>query len=287
MSATQLATKPPITKLSNKKPKKPNIDGDQRARDAADTLVSLAHSSTTGSSSAQSTPSTSPTTDLNNKKLIEILNENNKRQSGDYNYQTPTQACKMLQEILKTCSNSNSKTSISAQASNNLHTANESKRANSVSSSSLQSSDLEDSSQSSFNSTPKFANKKPNKNLADISNDMHSNSNSSTNTQQQYAHKRASSSENRVKYGPILVRPRAKAAPTLATGRRSKDEKVSASRPNLSSHVFAKSAALVLQLPADEEQKRQERRNRNKEAAAKCRRKREEVADTLQKVRKK
>ena len=52
-----------------------------------------------------------------------------------------------------------------------------------------------------------------------------------------------------------------RSAPTLATGRRSKDT----------------------ELPPDEAKKRQERRERNKEAAARCRRKREELTVTLTK----
>jgi fos-like antigen len=51
-------------------------------------------------------------------------------------------------------------------------------------------------------------------------------------------------------------------APTLATGRKSKDT----------------------ELPPDEARKRQDRRERNKEAAARCRRKREDLTTTLTKV---
>jgi hypothetical protein len=65
----------------------------------------------------------------------------------------------------------------------------------------------------------------------------------------------------KLKYGPIQVEQRLKAAPTLATGRRSKD----------------------VPLPPEEEKRREERRTRNKKAAAKCRRKREEVAEQLEK----
>ena len=50
-----------------------------------------------------------------------------------------------------------------------------------------------------------------------------------------------------------------RSAPTLATGRRSRD----------------------LELPPDEARKRQERRERNKHAAARCRRRREQLAETL------
>lgn len=52
---------------------------------------------------------------------------------------------------------------------------------------------------------------------------------------------------------------RGRPAPTLATGRRSRD----------------------LELPPDEARKRQDRRERNKQAAARCRRRREELAETL------
>jgi hypothetical protein len=257
MSAPKLATKPPITKLLNsKRLKKANNlinnnnsdnNGDQRARDAADTLVSLAHSSTTGSGSAQSTPSTSPTADLNNRKLIEFICENSKKQHSDFGvtYKTPTHASNVLEQFLKTCSTSIQAKSMAndltmAMATNeNLN----SKRANSMSSSSstrsVQSTDLDDMSQSSFNSSSKFnanQNANNNKNLLDISNEMMNNSDigSTGNSKRSTGHKRASSSENRVKYGPILVRPRTKAAPTLATGRRSKDEMVRQGFENVS-----------------------------------------------------
>jgi hypothetical protein len=65
-----------------------------------------------------------------------------------------------------------------------------------------------------------------------------------------------------IQYGPILVKPRKRIAPTLSSGRKSKDEP----------------------LPPEEDNKRKQRRDRNKEAAAKCRRKRNELREELEKV---
>ncbi|CAF1424713.1 unnamed protein product [Rotaria magnacalcarata] len=65
-----------------------------------------------------------------------------------------------------------------------------------------------------------------------------------------------------IQYGPIVVKPRKSIAPTLANGRKSKDE----------------------QLPPDEDVKRRQRRDRNKQAAAKCRRKRNDLREELEKV---
>ncbi|UJR30637.1 hypothetical protein I4U23_018161 [Adineta vaga] len=65
-----------------------------------------------------------------------------------------------------------------------------------------------------------------------------------------------------IQYGPILVKPRKQIAPTLANGRKSKDE----------------------QLPPEENVKRQQRRDRNKQAAAKCRKKRNELREQLEKT---
>ncbi|CAF0769812.1 unnamed protein product [Didymodactylos carnosus] len=67
--------------------------------------------------------------------------------------------------------------------------------------------------------------------------------------------------EEIIQYGPIAVRPRKRTAPTLANGRKSKDE-------------F---------LPPDEDVRRKQRRERNKQAAAKCRRKRNDLKDILEK----
>lgn len=64
-----------------------------------------------------------------------------------------------------------------------------------------------------------------------------------------------------IQYGPIAVKPRKGSAPTLASGRKSKDEP----------------------LPPDEDLKRMQRRDRNKQAAAKCRRKRNELREELEK----
>ncbi|CAF0926938.1 unnamed protein product [Adineta steineri] len=65
-----------------------------------------------------------------------------------------------------------------------------------------------------------------------------------------------------IQYGPILVKPRKQIAPTLANGRKSKDEP----------------------LPPEENLKRQQRRDRNKQAAAKCRKKRNELREQLEKT---
>ncbi|CAF3933214.1 unnamed protein product [Rotaria sp. Silwood2] len=82
-------------------------------------------------------------------------------------------------------------------------------------------------------------------------------------------HKTVSTSKNSkqqtiepIHYGPIVVKPRKSVAPTLANGRKSKDEP----------------------LPPDEDVKRRQRRDRNKQAAAKCRRKRNELREQLEKV---
>ncbi|CAF0826629.1 unnamed protein product [Adineta steineri] len=63
-----------------------------------------------------------------------------------------------------------------------------------------------------------------------------------------------------IQYGPIVVKPRKNTAPTLANGRKSKDEP----------------------LPPDEDVKRKQRRDRNKQAAAKCRRKRNDLREELE-----
>ncbi|CAF3433172.1 unnamed protein product [Rotaria socialis] len=65
-----------------------------------------------------------------------------------------------------------------------------------------------------------------------------------------------------IQYGPILVKPRKHVAPTLANGRKSKD----------------------VVLPPDEDYKRKQRRDRNKQAAAKCRKKRNELREQLEKT---
>lgn len=64
-----------------------------------------------------------------------------------------------------------------------------------------------------------------------------------------------------VKWGPIKVRPRQRPAPTLASGRKSKNTVLS----------------------PDEERKRDERRKRNREAAEKCKQNRENVVKNLEK----
>ncbi|UJR15951.1 hypothetical protein I4U23_002871 [Adineta vaga] len=63
-----------------------------------------------------------------------------------------------------------------------------------------------------------------------------------------------------IQYGPIVVKPRKSVAPTLANGRKSKDQP----------------------LPPEEEMKRKERRDRNKQAAAKCRRNRNNLREELE-----
>ncbi|CAF1161228.1 unnamed protein product [Adineta ricciae] len=67
-----------------------------------------------------------------------------------------------------------------------------------------------------------------------------------------------------IQYGPILVKPRKSVAPTLANGRKSKDQP----------------------LPPEEELKRKQRRDRNKQAAAKCRRKRNNLREDLEQIEK-
>ena len=94
--------------------------------------------------------------------------------------------------------------------------------------------------------------------------------------------KRSSATNDVVQYGPLLVKPRKSLAPTLANGRRSKDEPVSESRM-LS--VEKKELFSPAQLPPAEDHKRRQRRDRNKEAAAKCRQKRNDLREQLEKVR--
>jgi len=65
-----------------------------------------------------------------------------------------------------------------------------------------------------------------------------------------------------IQYGPIVVKPRKNTAPTLANGRKSKDEP----------------------LPPEEDIRRRQRRDRNKQAAAKCRRKRNDLREELEKA---
>ncbi|CAF2512516.1 unnamed protein product [Rotaria sp. Silwood2] len=98
-----------------------------------------------------------------------------------------------------------------------------------------------------------------------ISND----SNSTTKNRREQTNKPLSTSKNKknqptepIQYGPILVKPRKHIAPTLANGRKSKDEV----------------------LPPEEDLKRKQRRDRNKQAAAKCRKKRNELRERLEKT---
>lgn len=79
------------------------------------------------------------------------------------------------------------------------------------------------------------------------------------------AAKAAAAAAEAIQYGPIVVKPRKTIAPTLANGRKSKDEP----------------------LPPDENIKRQQRRDRNRQAAAKCRRRRNELREELEKNEKK
>jgi len=67
-----------------------------------------------------------------------------------------------------------------------------------------------------------------------------------------------------IQYGPIVVKPRRTIAPTLANGRKSKDEP----------------------LPPGENVKRQQRRDRNRQAAAKCRKRRNDLREELEKIEK-
>jgi hypothetical protein len=97
--------------------------------------------------------------------------------------------------------------------------------------------------------------------LSILSNNSNKKSNSSVTASAAAAATGNQQSSNNVYYSNSsgsaagIVRP----APTLATGRRSKD----------------------VELPPEESKKRQERRERNKEAAARCRRKREDLANRL------
>lgn len=76
---------------------------------------------------------------------------------------------------------------------------------------------------------------------------------------------KAAAAAEAIQYGPIVVKPRKTTAPTLANGRKSKDEP----------------------LPPDENLKRQQRRDRNRQAAAKCRRRRNELREVLEEDEKK
>ena len=83
-----------------------------------------------------------------------------------------------------------------------------------------------------------------------------------------------------IQYGPIVVKPRKSTAPTLANGRRSKDEPVSCPV-----RTTGETCVGSFQLPPEEDCKRRQRRDRNKQAAAKCRRKRNDLREELETVR--
>ncbi len=83
-----------------------------------------------------------------------------------------------------------------------------------------------------------------------------------------------------IQYGPILVKPRKRIAPTLSSGRKSKDEPV-----RINSFEEKRLYLMPnLQLPPEEDIKRKQRRDRNKQAAAKCRKRRNELREELEKV---
>jgi hypothetical protein len=135
---------------------------------------------------------------------------------NEFRIKSPTQACRVIEQILKTCTNStitiktnnNSETTtttIATSSSSSTNNNNNNKRSNSLSSSSMNTSSVstsadEEDSQCSFTS--------------------------STYNEQQQKNQNGGSKSKRVKYGPIQVKPRDKAAPTLATGRKSKDYEV-------------------------------------------------------------
>lgn len=90
-------------------------------------------------------------------------------------------------------------------------------------------------------------------------NDDESNQSSSSSNLNQSRSSVGSSTKNRNKSHASIEIRSVRPAPTLATGRKSKD----------------------VELPPDEAKKRQERRERNKEAAARCRRRREDLTQNL------
>lgn len=161
--------------------------GDQRTMDAADTLVSLAHS-------ASSTPTIESKPFRPLDEIIEKTINLDEMASEQQNGSLIESACKILvEQVLKSCPNADlSSITIKASAKRSNEDAKRRKRA--------------------------------------VDSDSDS---ESTRT--------------------------GRSAPTLATGRRSRD----------------------LELPPDEARKRQERRERNKVAAARCRLRREQLAQTL------
>ena len=131
---------------------------------------------------------------------------------NEFRIKSPTQACRVIEQILKTCTNS----TITIKTNNNTETTtttiatttnntNSNKRSNSISSSSMNTSSGNTSS--------------------DEDDDSHCSFHSMSATDETTG--RGGTKAKRVKYGPIQVKPRDKAAPTLATGRKSKDYEVS------------------------------------------------------------
>ena len=121
---------------------------------------------------------------------------------------SPTQACRVIEQILKTCTNST--ITIKANKSTAAEGAATNKRSNSISSSASMNTsstgeeECLDDSQNSFTSS-----------FADRTRDDENEDGGESKVK-----------PKRVKYGPIQVKPRVKAAPTLATGRKSKDHEV-------------------------------------------------------------
>ncbi|CAF0813841.1 unnamed protein product [Brachionus calyciflorus] len=241
-----------------------DIGGDQRTMDAADTLVSLAHS-------ASSTPTTEfkpfvqsksnnfeivLNTSQNESEIIEktiklndIMPEKESHGLDESNKskEMVESACKiLLEQVLKSCPGVNlSSITIKATAAPSSSTSSikspkrntEEKTNESISKTSLSNSSLNNAKKPRINT--KTNDKSPLDKLNFVNSD---NSITDSDNDSQVS---ASNS----------IRP----APTLATGRRSKD----------------------IELPPDESKKRQERRERNKEAAARCRRRRELLTLTL------
>ena len=133
---------------------------------------------------------------------------------NEFRIKSPTQACRVIEQILKTCTNS----TITIKTNNNTETTtttiatsssnNNNKRSNSISSSSM------NTTSSSVNTS------------ADEEDDSQCSFDSSTYVDNPLERQKHGGKTKRVKYGPIQVKPRDKAAPTLATGRKSKDYEV-------------------------------------------------------------
>ncbi len=128
---------------------------------------------------------------------------------NEFRIQSPTQACRVIEQILKTCTNST--ITIKTNSGANTIASSGNKRSNSVSSSSMLSTAASSSSTEDDEE-------------GDMMDDDSQASFSSSYVDRQNDDEKCNS--KRIKYGPIQVKPRVKAAPTLATGRKSKDHEV-------------------------------------------------------------